>query len=427
VSANDYLAQNTTVYDLNARSYADTWFNQTNLRDSLRSFLSEIPVDGDILDAGCGPGRDVAQMLEAGRFAVGIDISIGMIEEARRRCPDGLFRKMDMSRLAYPPDVFSGIWSCASLVHVSPDQLKLTLGEFHRALKPDGILFLAVQEPPNGMEYETDSHGLHRWYHPLNRVRELLAQLDFILISTLKAVGASRSKTDQHVRIWTHFVAQKKDRQESGHSFAVDDCLLCDPSRFALNSQLKLPGSSSIVFANDDVFISPDIAPLAEGHLLISTNSHYLNFGATPEALSGGLVRAKEFVRETFDRCYNSDALFLEHGPARQKEAGACVDHAHLHCIPSDLDIKQVLDEHLEKCMPATIETLRSLWKMSSSYVYCEHLNSGSAYPVGVVPSQMLRLAIARAFGLNDWRWQDMCRKVEVQKRFMATLSKLIR
>src|SRR5271157_1026688 len=44
------------------------------------------PPGSRVLDAGCGPGLVCAALLRAGHWVVGVDLSLEMIERARRRC-----------------------------------------------------------------------------------------------------------------------------------------------------------------------------------------------------------------------------------------------------------------------------------------------------------------------------------------------------
>ncbi len=51
-----------------------------------------LPEGADVLDLGCGIGRVAAAMLPRARSVLGLDVSAGMVAEARRRCPDPRLR-----------------------------------------------------------------------------------------------------------------------------------------------------------------------------------------------------------------------------------------------------------------------------------------------------------------------------------------------
>ncbi|MGI4975967.1 MAG: class I SAM-dependent methyltransferase [Janthinobacterium lividum] len=51
-----------------------------------------LPAGADVLDVGCGIGRVAAAMLPRARSVLGLDVSAGMVAEARRRYPDRRLR-----------------------------------------------------------------------------------------------------------------------------------------------------------------------------------------------------------------------------------------------------------------------------------------------------------------------------------------------
>jgi ubiquinone/menaquinone biosynthesis C-methylase UbiE len=95
-----------------------------------------------ILNVGCGDGRDNVHIEMNGARAIGIDLSEGMLREAKKYYPVGDFRKMDMRDLAFEDDFFDGIWASGSIYHVPKSEVKKIIGEFERVLKNDGVLSL---------------------------------------------------------------------------------------------------------------------------------------------------------------------------------------------------------------------------------------------------------------------------------------------
>ncbi len=51
-----------------------------------------LPEGADVLDLGCGIGRVAEALLPRARSVLGLDVSAGMVAEARRRCPDARLR-----------------------------------------------------------------------------------------------------------------------------------------------------------------------------------------------------------------------------------------------------------------------------------------------------------------------------------------------
>jgi SAM-dependent methyltransferase len=108
-------------------------------------FLGLVESNARILDLGCGPGRDMAWFEAHGAAVVGVDLSVGMLAQARLRA-SGPLVQMDMRHLAFQTGVFQGIWCNAALLHLPKREAPAALAEIHRVLTPGGMLSLSIQE-----------------------------------------------------------------------------------------------------------------------------------------------------------------------------------------------------------------------------------------------------------------------------------------
>ncbi len=130
-------------YQKNAQAYfAQTRDVQmTPLRER---FLFHVADQGKILDAGCGSGRDALAFLQAGYRVDAFDASPAMAHLASKHLGLGVgvlrFEDMDMDH------EYDGIWACASLLHVSPDELPGVFKRLHQALKTGGILYASFKQ-----------------------------------------------------------------------------------------------------------------------------------------------------------------------------------------------------------------------------------------------------------------------------------------
>jgi len=131
-------------YDKIAKDYAEDTFNWP-IKDLRKKFLKYVKT-GKILDIGCGPGRDVKYFMEHGFVVVGVDYSDGMIREAKRRVPKGVFKKIDMRKLNFPDNSFSGVWSCSSILHIPKSEAVKVIQEFRRVLKENGVLLVSTKK-----------------------------------------------------------------------------------------------------------------------------------------------------------------------------------------------------------------------------------------------------------------------------------------
>lgn len=73
------------TYNKIAKTYSKLTFSKIN-QYHLNKFISMLPKKAKVLDAGCGPGRDVQYFKDYGIDIIGIDAAEKMIEEAKKKC-----------------------------------------------------------------------------------------------------------------------------------------------------------------------------------------------------------------------------------------------------------------------------------------------------------------------------------------------------
>ncbi|NJE49565.1 methyltransferase domain-containing protein [Thermococcus sp. 9N3] len=142
-----------------------------------------------LLDAGCGSGRFAMYFRELGAEVHGIDISPRLVSLAKRRVQDGTFTLGSVTNIPYPENYFDIIISIEVLQHVP--NIKLALKEFHRVLKPGGVIVIIDRNPIsimgalkpiferlNRWMYKKDDPFRERWY--LSKTwREFLEEAGF--------------------------------------------------------------------------------------------------------------------------------------------------------------------------------------------------------------------------------------------------------
>ena len=128
-------------YEENAQSF---WHGTKDhdVSQNYQKLLSEFPADQtlDILDFGCGPGRDLCYFSSQGHRPVGLDGSRAFCEMARTNSGCPVLHQSFLS-LELPSAAFDGVFANASLFHVPSAQLPRVLRELHDTLRSGGILF----------------------------------------------------------------------------------------------------------------------------------------------------------------------------------------------------------------------------------------------------------------------------------------------
>jgi ubiquinone/menaquinone biosynthesis C-methylase UbiE len=114
-------------------------------RRFVADLLEGCPPGGTVLDAACGTGKYFAMVLEAGRRVVGTDQSTGMLARARARFPAVPLEKVGLQELAFGAE-FDAVMCIDAMENVPPEDWPRVLAGLRRALRPDGRLYLTVEQ-----------------------------------------------------------------------------------------------------------------------------------------------------------------------------------------------------------------------------------------------------------------------------------------
>lgn len=144
----------------------------------LDEFITLLPKRARVLDLGCGSGRDAAYLTDAALHVIGVDLSEGLIGEAKKKRPDIDFRVMDMENLDFEKNSFDGIWSKLAILHVERERLPLILHSVSMLLKPNGLLMVETKQGEGeGVEPVSFSANEER-YFVYYKLDELVSMLE---------------------------------------------------------------------------------------------------------------------------------------------------------------------------------------------------------------------------------------------------------
>jgi SAM-dependent methyltransferase len=133
------------VYDAIADDFAR---RNAEMPESLvvlgEELLARLPERPEVLDAGCGAGRDLAWFEVRGVRGTGCDLSGGMLRQARTRVRGRLVRA-DVRVLPFPDDSFDAVWCMAVLLHLPKADAPAALVELRRVLRPGGLLAVTLK------------------------------------------------------------------------------------------------------------------------------------------------------------------------------------------------------------------------------------------------------------------------------------------
>src|SRR3989442_2256501 len=106
-----------------------------------------------ILEVGCGTGRWLTELQPIARRVYGVDLSLGMLRQARQR-QEPLCRTCGhVSHLPFPDAVFDLVFCVNAFHHFDPP--RVFVSEARRMLRPGGALTIIGMDPHRGRD---------RWY-----------------------------------------------------------------------------------------------------------------------------------------------------------------------------------------------------------------------------------------------------------------------
>ncbi len=177
------------AYDRIAPEYSRKHF--THFRIDEFAFYKETINGSAVIDLGCGAGRDAAVFIDNGFDYTGIDASKGMIEQARKRVPNGKFEQKDFADTGFADNTFDGFWAEASFLHVPKQHLPGVLQEARRITKEGGIGFISIKEKTDmdeGIVEEQKYGGISRYFafYTQEEFKKLLEDSGFTIIKTVQ-------------------------------------------------------------------------------------------------------------------------------------------------------------------------------------------------------------------------------------------------
>jgi SAM-dependent methyltransferase len=130
-----------------AAEYVTRIFNELDHKPLDRQFLDrfaeQVREIGPACDMGCGPGHVARYLHSQGLPVCGVDLSPGMIEQARRLNPEIEFKTGNMMSLEIEDEHWGGIAVFYSIIHIPREEVVRSLRELKRVLRPGGTLLLA--------------------------------------------------------------------------------------------------------------------------------------------------------------------------------------------------------------------------------------------------------------------------------------------
>jgi SAM-dependent methyltransferase len=157
-------AQTLAHYDQNAQGFWEGTRDH-DVSQNIDAMLQHIDAASplELLDFGCGPGRDLISFTALGHHVTGLEGSAQLAALARTHSGCEVLEQ-NFLNLDLPRARFDGVFANAVLFHIPSQALQRVLSALHSALKPGGVLFCSNPHGTGQEGWHGDRYGVfHDW------------------------------------------------------------------------------------------------------------------------------------------------------------------------------------------------------------------------------------------------------------------------
>jgi len=181
----------------------DYWYGTRNhdVSQNYEAFLEAIEGKPpfDILDLGCGPGRDLQYFNSMGHAVIGLDGSEALVSLARLNSGCEVLQQNFLA-MDLPEHRFDGVFANASLFHVPSQELSRILLEISTTLKSRGVLFCSN---PRGNNEEGLGGSRYSCFFDLDTWRDYVVDAGFIEVRHyFRPTGLPRDRQPWLATVW---------------------------------------------------------------------------------------------------------------------------------------------------------------------------------------------------------------------------------
>lgn len=135
----------------------------------------DVPEPFELLDFGCGPGRDLKTFKALGHHPIGLEGAAALAAMARENSGCEVWEQ-NFLELALPTGRFDGVFANAVLFHVPSAALPSVLTQLYETLKPGGVLFCSNPRGEGQEGWQGERYGA---YHNLETWRGFMMAAGF--------------------------------------------------------------------------------------------------------------------------------------------------------------------------------------------------------------------------------------------------------
>ena len=185
------------------------------------------------------------------------------------------------------------------------------------------------------------------------------------------------------------------------------------------------PDTDRIIYRTNNFYVMLSLVPIVEGYLLIISNHHYECCAAIDSEIMEEFCHLVGTVKKILQYEYGC-AIFYEHGRSgsslQYSTSGRHCYHAHLHCVPTKVDLGQIVENDFHPTYIKDWNNLKSIFcEQHLPYLFIDSNDKKRLFLINrKIRSQYLRFKLAEALNkekLSDWMKFSGWRKIYAAKK----------
>lgn len=344
-------------------------------------FLQALPSHGprNVLELGCGQGRDAMHLALAGYTVYALDRSPVAVWSATRSAINAnvamrLVAHDHSRRLPFRAELFDGVYAHLALHYFDDDTTLQIVDEISRVLKPDGVLYFTVRSTADTLygkgrpladnTFCFAGHVrrffddvslktlLHDWH--IERIREYIDPAPTTNPGYFIEVLARRADVSKTPSMCVELVKIHDPMPTWNEAPDYFDWNAFDwASQFpSLDLGADALQQQALLAETDNFYVIPDQFGVVSGHLLVLPKQAASSMASLHSAYDEEFTWLLRHISDVVARTYDARIVVSEHGECGCKTA----DQAHVHILPipktvSDEDLVDAVDRALRRRM----------------------------------------------------------------------------
>ena len=199
-------------YDRITRSYlALVKSMDPAVRQKYRAVLdAALTAGARVLERGCGAGVPITDHLARHYRVIGLDLSPGQLDMARRCVATAEFVRGDMAALSFADASFDAVAAFYAIIHVPRDEHGQVLAEIFRVLRPGGLLVMTAGTEDSADVVEEDWLGAPMFFSHFDgqTTERLVSRAGFEVIN-----ATDEGELEYGVPVWFRWIVARKPWQ----------------------------------------------------------------------------------------------------------------------------------------------------------------------------------------------------------------------